>query len=255
MSTTASRENDDDWCLEASDDEKDDDPSVTDIIQLYNKLRDNNGILQFNWINPGRVLPSDAETITDVTDNNDDDSDEENEKNGADDEIPTEFDFDSFSSEPSEITPRRTPATSKTPRTQKRVATMDKILGDIYRKRKEETPKSKATLFESTPSSTNVFSGLPESTPSSAHRFQGLPESTSSTSPLIPGLPESNNTECFLGHAESSSHVLQGLPESTASPRIFPGLPESTASSRIFPLVPYPGSPSESTSSKQEIDD
>ncbi|KAK2161558.1 hypothetical protein NP493_1576g00018 [Ridgeia piscesae] len=48
-----------------------------------------------------------------------------------------EFDFDEVKEEERIITPRRTPGSSKAPRSaQRRVASMDKIMGDILRRRK-----------------------------------------------------------------------------------------------------------------------
>ena len=152
-------ESDTDWAVECSDDEKYDpvgkkkgvwEPDPKDIKALYERLS-NGETLTLEWKCRGRRSPT-AEHKEQDMDHTTGTLKEEKPKI-EDKSIPTEFDFqDDFDMEPvNPVTPRRTPGSSKTPRTQtKRVARLDNILEDIRRHKKinEEavkTPSSSQT--------------------------------------------------------------------------------------------------------------
>lgn len=139
------------WCVEGSDDEKYDpsksgkglwEPSAEDILKLFEKL-EKTKVLELQWKCPGRRPPgsekeNDGKDIIMEDKEEEMNADEEEKKP----EQPTEFDFDDdeFSDISNPITPRRTPGT-KTPKSQKKVATMDKVLKNMMIERKKEARK------------------------------------------------------------------------------------------------------------------
>ncbi|KAK6184547.1 hypothetical protein SNE40_006997 [Patella caerulea] len=137
---------DDDWCIDCSDDEKYNptqlrkgvwEPKPEDVISLFEKL-EKDRFIELRWQCPGR-RPPDADKKEEDTEEKipekevlDEQPKEEEKKPVA----PSEFDFDDMDSSVSTvITPRRTPGSSKTPRSIKKVARMDKVLNDMKRQR------------------------------------------------------------------------------------------------------------------------
>ncbi|CAG2217378.1 PA1 [Mytilus edulis] len=148
------------WCVEGSDDEKYDpsksgkglwEPSADDILKLFEKL-EKNKILDIKWKCPGRKPPNSEiekdRKIVETEEKEEEISMEEEKKP----EQPTEFDFDDdeFGDMSNPITPRRTPG-GKTPKSQKKVATMDKVLKNIMIERKQAALQKEARKLAKSP--------------------------------------------------------------------------------------------------------
>ncbi|XP_046549822.1 increased rDNA silencing protein 4-like [Haliotis rubra] len=139
---TAAAAADDDWFVEGSDEEGSTDeqkdapvewtPDAKDILAMFEKL-DKDKVLELRWKCPGRRPPSprrkaapttmlEMRKICTVT---------MTPRMKRAPEI-SEFDFDDFGSEASaKPTPRRTPGSKTTPRSQKKVASMHNVLNKI----------------------------------------------------------------------------------------------------------------------------
>lgn len=149
------------WCVDGSDDEKYDpsksgkgvwEPNAEDILKLFERI-EKDKVLELKWNCPGRKPPP-SEADNDGKDAEMDEKDEET--NAEEDEKkveqPTEFDFDDdeFGDVSNPITPRRTPG-SKTPKSQKKVATMDKVLKNIMIERKQAALQKEARKLAKSP--------------------------------------------------------------------------------------------------------
>ncbi|XP_071093498.1 uncharacterized protein [Haliotis cracherodii] len=134
---------DDDWFVEGSDEEGGADeqkdppvnwtPDAKDILAMFEKL-DKDKMLELRWKCPGRRAPSPEKGSADydVGDEEDMYSDDDSKEEEIKAPEISEFDFDDFGSEASaKPTPRRTPGSKTTPRSQKKVASMDNVLNKI----------------------------------------------------------------------------------------------------------------------------
>ncbi|XP_023932437.1 PAXIP1-associated glutamate-rich protein 1 [Lingula anatina] len=131
------------WCITASDDDENYgpvkgvwEPTIEDIVTLYERLVKDE-VLELEWISPGRRPPEkEKEAVDDVSQEPDTPQETPTKEEPV---APTEFDFDDTQTEAAKVTPKWTPGSGKTPRPQKRVASLDKILSDIRQEKKKET--------------------------------------------------------------------------------------------------------------------
>ncbi|XP_048767524.1 PAXIP1-associated glutamate-rich protein 1-like [Ostrea edulis] len=161
--------NEDDWQVQGSDDEKYDPgkkgngtwcPLPEDIIKLYDALAKEK-VLKLEWKCPGRYLPK-ADKSTENVEMKEEAKPEpiQQPKEDSKKVQSTEFDFDDDDiGTTTKVTPQRLPS-NRTPRTQKKVATMDKILQDVMKQRIQNSAdrEAKRRLQRSprTPGSTPV---------------------------------------------------------------------------------------------------
>lgn len=138
----------DDWCVDGSDDEKYDpsksgkgiwEPSAAKILELFDRVGKEK-VLELKWKCPGRRPPeAEKEEEDESTQMSEEEMEQETPVEETKQQKPTEFDFDD-TAEDLKVTPRHTPG-SKTPKSQKKVARMDKVLQDIMTQRKQSAAR------------------------------------------------------------------------------------------------------------------
>ncbi|XP_061196268.1 PAXIP1-associated glutamate-rich protein 1A-like [Saccostrea echinata] len=216
---------DDDWQVQGSDDEKYDPgkkgngtwcPLPEDIIKLYEALAKEK-VLKLEWKCPGRHLPKAEKPSEDVK-----------MKEEAKPEIiqqpkedskqvqSTEFDFDDDDfGTTTKVTPQRLPG-NRTPRTQKKVATMDKILQDVMKQRIQNSAdrETKRRLQRSprTPGSTPVkppttAAGISSPAKPPVSEFPPNPTVSASSSTVVSSVTESSETKPVEMETEPSSET------------------------------------------------
>lgn len=148
-------EEDDDWCIQCSDDDLEETDGWTPAPEEIKRL--------YQLIASERTLPLQVDLLlrrppTPEPDSLEEESDPEQEEEEEEDEtpaVPTEFDFDDEPITPknSLIDRRRTPGS--TGRSQKREARLDKVLSDMKRHKKieEQILKTGRDLFDMDPDS------------------------------------------------------------------------------------------------------
>ncbi|KAK3084355.1 hypothetical protein FSP39_012130 [Pinctada imbricata] len=142
----------DDWCVYASDEELYDPthcgkgtwmPHPEDILKMFEKLSKQK-VLELKWKCPGRRPPEIEISQEEVVQK---DVPMETEEVPLPEEPkpvqPTEFDFDDAFDAALPVTPKRTPG-SKTPKSQKKVAKMDKILQDVMLQQRKDSAEREA---------------------------------------------------------------------------------------------------------------
>ncbi|XP_033748800.1 PAXIP1-associated glutamate-rich protein 1-like [Pecten maximus] len=184
------------WCVDGSDDEKYDptksgkgvwEPTPKDILQLFEKI-EKEKVLELNWKCPGRRPPKGTEEEDmDATQDPSIEAEPEEAEEEPKPQQPTEFDFeeDEFDTA-TKVTPRRTPGV-KTPKSQKKVARMDKVLQDMMMQRIQNAAEKQARRQGRSPGSTpsgRVRMGM--SPGSGGHRSPGS-SPASSPAPVRPG--------------------------------------------------------------------
>ncbi|XP_062617262.1 PAXIP1-associated glutamate-rich protein 1A-like [Saccostrea cucullata] len=218
---------DDDWQVQGSDDEKYDPgkkgngtwcPLPEDIVKLYEALAKEK-VLKLEWKCPGRHLPKADKPSEDVK------MKEESKpeiiqqpKEDSKQVLSTEFDFDDddFGST-TKVTPQRLPG-NRTPRTQKKVATMDKILQDVMKQRIQSSAdrETKRRLQRSprTPGSTPVkpptsSAGVSSPAKTQTSEVPSNPTVTTSPSTVVPSVinTESSETKPIEMETEPSSEA------------------------------------------------
>ncbi|KAH3887488.1 uncharacterized protein LOC127844044 isoform X2 [Dreissena polymorpha] len=114
-------------------------PRASDILALFDQLKDKK-VLELSWKCPGRRTPKSDEPQEEES------KVEEVKTPTKTDEhkpaIPNEFDFDEGPETKTVITPRRTPGSA--PKSQKKVARMDKVLKDMMQQRKQQAAERDA---------------------------------------------------------------------------------------------------------------
>ncbi|XP_021370162.1 PAXIP1-associated glutamate-rich protein 1-like isoform X2 [Mizuhopecten yessoensis] len=184
------------WCVEGSDDEKYDpsesgkgiwEPKPEDILKLFEKI-EKEKVLELSWKCPGRRPPKGAEEEDmDATQDPSVEVEPEEAEEEPKPQQPTEFDFDEDEFDTAtKVTPRRTPGV-KTPKSQKKVARMDKVLQDMMMQRIQNAAEKQARRQGRSPGSTpagRVRMGM--SPGSGGHRSPGS-SPASSPAPVRPG--------------------------------------------------------------------
>lgn len=192
-----------DWQVQGSDEEKYDPgkkgngawcPLAEDIIKLYEALAKEK-VLKLQWKCPGRHLPK-AEKSQEDVEMKEDVKPEPVEQPKVDSKQvqSTEFDFDDddIGTTP-KVTPQRLPG-NRTPRTQKKVATMDKILQDVMKQRIQNSADRDAK-----------------------RRFQRSPRTPGST-PVKPSSGSSNNSPSKVSTETSSTTAVGTSSSSMVTP-------------------------------------
>ncbi|XP_060067899.1 uncharacterized protein LOC132548092 [Ylistrum balloti] len=184
------------WCVEGSDDEKYDptksgkgvwEPKPEDILKMFEKI-EKEKVLELSWKCPGRRPPKGTEEEDmDATQDPSIEVEPEEAEEEPKPQQPTEFDFeeDEFDTT-TKVTPRRTPGV-KTPKSQKKVARMDKVLQDIMMQRIQNAAEKQARRQGRSPGSIpsgRVRMGM--SPGSGGHRSPGS-SPASSPAPVRPG--------------------------------------------------------------------
>ena len=165
-------EEEDDWYAACSDEEKYNpakrdngtwEPDPKDIVELLSKVARGDAT-HLQWRCPGRRSPTPErdEEAMDAKDNTEEESKEEERVEE------TKFDFDEDfgeSEKPLAITPRRTPGgPAKTPKSNRRVASLDKIMNDIRRHKKidDGAKKGEKAALDTTPRTLNKLKLSPK---------------------------------------------------------------------------------------------
>lgn len=184
------------WCVEGSDDEKYDptksgkgvwEPTAEDILLLFEKI-EKEKVLELSWKCPGRRPPKGTEEEDmDATQDPGIEAEPEEAEEEPKPQQPTEFDFDEDEFDTAtKVTPRRTPG-AKTPKSQKKVARMDKVLQDIMMQRIQNAAEKQARRQGRSPGSTPSGRGRMGMSPGSGgHRSPGS-SPASSPAPVRPG--------------------------------------------------------------------
>ncbi|XP_078335893.1 PAXIP1-associated glutamate-rich protein 1-like isoform X2 [Crassostrea virginica] len=221
--------NTDDWQIQGSDEEKYDPmkkgngtwcPRPEDIVKLYEALAKEK-ILKLEWKCPGRHLTKKPEKSQSDVEMREEVKPEpiQQPKEETKQVLTTEFDFDDddIGTTP-KVTPQRMPG-NRTPRTQKKVATMDKILQDVLKQRIQNSAdrESKRRFQRSprTPGSTPVKSPSVSSgsSPSKPSAVETAPLTTSGgTSSTVTSVTNVTNTEI----SETNPQEMETAPSTDA---------------------------------------
>lgn len=134
------------WC-ECSDDEKYNpvkykkgtwEPKPEDILKIFEEIKTKK-VLELQWKCPGRRSPDSDKKVEEVVKEEPKEQEKEEERKP---EV-TQFDFDDEGPEPKTVlTPRRTPGSA--PKSEKKVARMDKVLKDMMHQRKLQAAEKEA---------------------------------------------------------------------------------------------------------------
>uniref|UniRef100_T1INR3 PAXIP1-associated glutamate-rich protein 1 n=1 Tax=Strigamia maritima TaxID=126957 RepID=T1INR3_STRMM len=141
-------EEEEDWSVSCSDDEKYNntsnkskvmwEPKPEEIVELY-KVLSEKGILEIEWKCPGRRSPSPPPSNATLQDDSGDENQMDEQKNVAES---TEFEFDDDMAPTTALKPRRSLGHAKLRGSgQKRTASLQNVVSEIIRHRKLENQK------------------------------------------------------------------------------------------------------------------